>query len=59
MFKKMNKLQETKEMESKESEPLPAIRREVKTYVLRAGRMTAAQQKAYNELSPSWFIPFE
>ena len=50
----MNKLQETKEMESKESEPLPAIRREVKTYVLRAGRMTAAQQKAYTELSPSW-----
>ena len=55
----MNELKETKEMESKESEPLPTIRREVKTYVLRAGRMTVAQQKAYNELSPSWCIPFE
>ena len=46
--------------ESKETEPLPdKYRREVKTYVLRAGRMTAAQQKAYNELAPSWCIPFE
>ena len=35
------------------------LRREVKTYVLRIGRMTAAQEKAYNELSPSWCIPFE
>lgn len=34
-------------------------RREIKTYVLRIGRMTAAQEKAYNELSPSWCIPFE
>ena len=33
------------------------IRREVKTYVLRAGRMTAAQERAYNELAPSWCIP--
>lgn len=46
--------------ESKETEPLPSgYRREIKTYVLRAGRMTAAQQKAYNELAPSWCIPFE
>ena len=43
-----------------ESEPLPErIRREVKTYVLRIGRMTAAQERAYNELSPSWCIPYE
>ena len=46
--------------EPKETEPLPEnFRREIKTYVLRAGRMTAAQQKAYNELAPSWCIPFE
>ena len=58
----MNELKESNqsnEKEVKESEPLPTIRREVKTYVLRAGRMTAAQQKAYNELAPSWCIPFE
>lgn len=35
------------------------LKREVKTFVLRAGRMTAAQQKAYEELSPSFCIPFE
>ena len=34
-------------------------KREIKTYVLRAGRMTTAQEKAYNELSPQWCIPFE
>lgn len=34
-------------------------RREVKTYVLRIGRMTAAQEKAYNELSAAYCIPFE
>ena len=47
-------------MTSEPSEPLPAdYRREVKTYVLRIGRMTAAQERAYAELSPSWCIPFE
>lgn len=35
------------------------FRREVKTYVLRIGRMTAAQDRAYRELAPSWCIPFE
>ena len=35
------------------------IRREVKTYVLRIGRMTDAQERSYNELSPVWCIPFE
>lgn len=34
-------------------------RREIKTYVLRIGRMTAAQEKAYQELSAAWCIPFE
>ena len=47
-------------MTSEPSGPLPSdYKREVKTYVLRIGRMTAAQEKAYAELSPSWCIPFE
>lgn len=33
--------------------------RTVKTYVLRAGRMTAAQQRDYAELSQRWCIPYE
>jgi len=45
---------------NEQSEPSPSgYRREIKTYVLRAGRMTAAQEKAYNELAPHWCIPFE
>ena len=44
---------------SPEAVPPSGLRREVKTYVLRAGRMTAAQERAYNELAPSWCIPFE
>lgn len=40
------------------TDPLP-FKREVKTYVLRIGRMTAAQQKAYDELSPAYCIPYE
>lgn len=35
------------------------IRREVKTYVLRIGRMTNSQERSYSELSPAWCIPFE
>lgn len=46
-------------MSSEHSEPLGDYRREVKTYVLRIGRMTTAQERAYMELSPSWCIPFE
>ncbi|MCR4789741.1 MAG: tRNA (guanosine(46)-N7)-methyltransferase TrmB [Treponemataceae bacterium] len=34
-------------------------RREVKTFVLRAGRMTDSQRKAYETLSARWCIPFE
>lgn len=50
---------------NQENEPLPSsdgkenYYREVKTYVLRIGRMTASQEKAYKELSPSYCIPFE
>lgn len=43
---------------SESTDPLP-VKREVKTYVLRIGRMTAGQQKAYDELSPVWCIPYE
>ena len=53
-------------LSAKNDEPLPEglqkeniIRREVKTYVLRIGRMTDAQERSYNELSPVWCIPFE
>ena len=46
-----------------DTDPLPAEqtiqRRTVKTYVMRIGRMTAAQERQYNELSPAWCIPFE
>ena len=45
--------------ETADAVPPSGLRREVKTYVLRAGRMTAAQERAYNELAPSWCIPFE
>lgn len=52
--------------EEQETEPLPKsdeekpnFCREIKTYVLRIGRMTASQEKAYKELSPSYCIPFE
>ena len=34
-------------------------RRTVKTYVMRSGRMTAAQERSYKELAPVWCIPFE
>ena len=37
-------------MNDDSNDSLPVIKREVKTYVLRAGRMTAAQEKAYKEL---------
>ncbi len=41
--------------------PLPenSFQRVIKTYVLRAGRMTAAQRRDYEELSKIWCIPFE
>ena len=54
-----NILQNQSEQKS-ETDPLPAsYKRTVKTFVMRIGRMTAAQERAYNELSPAWCIPFE
>jgi tRNA (guanine-N7-)-methyltransferase len=35
-----------------------AVLRTVHTFVLRAGRMTDAQKKAYETLSPRWCVPF-
>ena len=60
--------QEQENQTKETTEPLPAdssisgignFRREVKTYVLRIGRMTAAQEKSYNDLSAAWCIPYE
>lgn len=51
---------DNKDYQSEKSDSLDVpLHREVKTYVLRIGRMTSAQEKAYNDLSPSWCIPFE
>ena len=35
------------------------IYRQIKTYVMRAGRMTSAQKRDYEELSHIWCLPFE
>ena len=35
------------------------LRREIKTYVLRIGRMTDAQERAYRELSEKWCLQFD
>ena len=35
------------------------VRRGIRTYVLRMGRMTSAQERDYNELSKQWCVPFE
>ena len=51
-------VQNVEEGEQTEAVPPSGLRREVKTYVMRAGRMTSAQERAYNELAPSWCIPF-
>lgn len=51
------KIQETVEPLSNGEEN--SFYRVVKTYVLRIGRMTAAQERDYNELSPVFCIPFE
>ena len=42
-----------------EKQPDEIIRREVKTFVLRAGRMTESQRVAYENLKNRWCIPFE
>ncbi len=36
-----------------------SFRREIKTYVLRIGRMTDAQERAYKELSAKWCLGFD
>lgn len=45
----------TNQIQNKEE---PSFRREIKTYVLRIGRMTDAQERAYKELSEKWCIQF-
>ncbi|MCR5436451.1 MAG: tRNA (guanosine(46)-N7)-methyltransferase TrmB [Treponema sp.] len=56
----MNEQKKTeKQGDTEPLEPSSQIKREVKTYVLRIGRMTAAQERSYNELYPSWCIPYE
>jgi tRNA (guanine-N7-)-methyltransferase len=43
-----------------ESAPiLSASRRGIKSYVLRSGRMSPAQQRSYRELSPRFSVPFD
>ena len=54
----MNENQENETVPSAESKA-DIIRREIKTYVLRIGRMAAAQEKAYEELAPRYGIPYE
>ena len=53
----MEKIQETVEPLSSNEDN--SFYRVVKTYVLRIGRMTQAQERDYNELSPVFCIPFE
>lgn len=55
---KLQKEQETVESSEDVSSKNPFYRA-VKTYVLRAGRMTAAQERDYTELSNVWCIPYE
>jgi tRNA (guanine-N7-)-methyltransferase len=40
------------------SRPQPATRRPIRSYVLRQGRMSKAQRRAYEELRPRCAIPF-
>lgn len=53
-----NELENKSESESEGVGSGNSFYRAVKTYVLRQGRMTAAQQRDYEELSPIWCIPF-
>ena len=47
------------EKTSENSGSVESFRRTVKTYVLRAGRMTGNEKKSYEELKHVWCIPFE
>ena len=51
------KMEQTQEIQTQNKDELP-FRREIKTYVLRIGRMTDAQERAYKELSAKWCIQF-
>lgn len=52
-------LEENISTEGNDSDDSGRFRRTVKTFVLRAGRMTDNEKKCYNELHPVWCIPFE
>ncbi len=58
-----NKENNNQENTNSDTDPLPTEqnihKRTVKTYVMRIGRMTAAQERQYKDLSPAWCIPFE
>jgi len=45
-------------LSEKETESGSQFFRDVKTYVIRIGRMTDSQKKNYEELSPVWCIPY-
>jgi len=45
--------------DDKTGEHIPLQRQAVRSYVLRAGRMTQAQKRAIEELSPLYLIPFD
>lgn len=45
-------------METEGKEPGNGVYRDVKTYVIRIGRMTDAQKRNYEELSQKWCIPY-
>lgn len=42
-----------------QGEPAGGIRREIHTFVIRAGHFTNAEKKDYAELGPVWCIPYE
>ena len=50
-------MEQTQEIQTQNKDEL-LFRREIKTYVLRIGRMTDAQERAYKELSAKWCIQF-
>lgn len=56
----MEDLKETdKQNQTQNQEKKSSAFRTIKTFVLRQGRMTPAQERDYNELSKLWCIPYE
>ncbi|TCW60318.1 tRNA (guanosine(46)-N7)-methyltransferase TrmB [Treponema sp. J25] len=51
--------QENSEEEKRGPSPDRAQWRRVRSFVLRAGRMTAAQERSYTELAPRYCIPYQ